>query len=182
LRGSPMRAPSRILVGCAALACLALTAPRADAAFTISGSSGGHSASVEFSQIGSTLTVKLSNTSLSDAMVPTDVLTAVFFNTTPTGGNVGGAYAYKRPALGYNRGISSSGFGIFGAGDRFDTSAGSNLQGPDSPDGVQWGITKAGDNFATGNGAMMSNALVKSSVTFTFTVGGGLTVNEANIG
>src|SRR5215813_954956 len=40
--------------------------------------------------------------------------------------------------------------------------------GPDSPDGLQYGITSAGDNLATGNSAVTGgNALIKNSVIFT---------------
>ena len=45
-----------------------------------SGSSGGLSATVSFDIVGSQLQVVLSNTSIGDVLVPSDVLTAVFFN------------------------------------------------------------------------------------------------------
>jgi hypothetical protein len=44
------------------------------------GSSGTRSANVSFDVSGGNLLVALTNTSMSDALVPTDVLTAVFFN------------------------------------------------------------------------------------------------------
>src|SRR6185503_11805094 len=45
---------------------------------------------------------------------------------------------------------------------------GSNLQGPASPNGLQYGITSAGDNTATGNTPVTgTNALIQNSVVFT---------------
>jgi len=165
----------------------------------------GRAASVVFSTNGSgNLTVTLTNTSGADALAPTDVLTAVFFNIagnptlsrvsavlspgssvinplsgtgTDPGGVVGGEWAFS--ALGGPRdyGISSSGFSLFGPPDLFP---GNDLAPPVSPDGVQYGITTAGDNPATGNGGI-SEPLIKNSVTFTlsglsssFLVNGGI--------
>ncbi len=66
-----------------------------------------------------------------------------------------------------NRGISSVGFDPFGPNDRFDRSR--NLQGPDAPDGLQYGITSAGDDPNLGNDKVTgSDALIKNSVTFLF--------------
>jgi len=128
------------------------------------------------------LTVVLTNTSTSDVTAPAEVLTALFFNSVPSpltpvsavvtagstvffggtdpDGVVGGEWAYR---AGY--GTSSAGFSIFGPGDRFP---GTNLQGPDSPDGIQYGLTSAGDNPLTGNQKVTgSQALIHNSVTFT---------------
>jgi hypothetical protein len=99
--------------------------------------------------------------------------TPVSGTLSPSGPNVGGEWAYNPnvsstdPDLtGTNQGISSAGFGIFGPGNRFNTS--SNLQGPDSPDGLQYGLTSAGDNPTTGNSPVTGgNALIKNSVVFT---------------
>lgn len=86
----------------------------------------------------------------------------------PLPNGVGGEWAYRgglSGAPGGNAyGISSSGLGLFGPGDRFP---GANLQGPTSPDGAQYGITSAGDNTATGNGGLLNDAWVKNSVVFT---------------
>lgn len=158
---------------------------------TFSGSSGSRSASVTFDVSGSVLEVTLSNTSVADVLVPVDVLTAVFFTLagnppltrlsatvcegcvlfggTDAGGGVGGEWAYETglvgAPLGANQGISGSGFGLFGPPDRFP---GNNLQGPDSPDGLQYGITSAGDNPGTGNTPVTgTNALIQNSVFFT---------------
>src|SRR5262249_10093584 len=142
---------------------------------------------------GSTLTVTLTNTSTADVFVPTDVLTAVFFdiqNVPPltlspstamlapgstvyygptNGGDVGGEWAYAETSLA--EGVSSSGFGLFGAGNFGDA----NLQGPVGVDGLQYGITSAGDDVSTGNTPVTGgNALIKNSVVFTLTVGSGL--------
>jgi len=164
----------------------------ASAAVTFSGSSGSKAASVSFDVVGSNLIVILTNTSTADVMVPVDVLTGVFFNvggstvnfsrlsavlnagsfvtnggTTDPGNAVGGEWAALNNLSGgpgsRKYGISSSGLGLFGPGDRFP---GSDLSPPASPDGLQYGITSAGDNAATGNGGVMT-PLIKNSVKFT---------------
>ena len=169
--------------------------PLMAAAITFSASDATRSASVNFEVIGGELVVTLTNTSPIDAGVTTDILTAVFFtakgdplftktsadlaagSTTtsyPSGGagsgtNVSGvgsewAYLNNPGVFGQNEGLSSSGLGVFGANDRFDTVT--NLEGPDSPDGLQYGITSAGDDPATGNGDIQNSTLIKNSVVF----------------
>jgi hypothetical protein len=80
---------------------------------------------------------------------------------------VGGEWAYAAGlagAGGADAGISSAGFNLFGPDDRFP---GSNLAGPDSPNGLQYGITSAADNLATGNQAVTGGeALIQYSVIF----------------
>jgi hypothetical protein len=140
------------------------------------------------------LKVTLTNTSSFDVLVPADVLTAVFFslsdNSTltresallaagssvfydtdgqPAGGVVGGEWAYASglsgAPYGATQGISSTGVGLFGPGDRFP---GADLQPPASPDGLQYGILSAGDNTGTGNGGITgSGGLIKNAVVFT---------------
>jgi hypothetical protein len=67
--------------------------------------------------------------------------------------------------LHHGYGISSTGLNIFGAGDRFP---GPDLQPPESPDGLQYGILSAGDDTTTGNSAILnSGGLIKDSVVFT---------------
>ena len=168
-------------------------------AVLISGTCDNLSASANFTFSGNTLTVVLTNTSANDVLVPADVLTAVFFDIsgfsgtlTPVsamlsggstvlfgdanGGNVGGEWAYGSGFSGPNgasSGISSSGFGLFGD-NNFN---GPNLSGPNAVNGLQYGITSAGDNPATGNQAVTGgNELIKNQVTFT------LTSNQAFIG
>jgi hypothetical protein len=160
---------------------------------TFTGSSGNLAASANFAVSGSNLVVTLTNTSTADVMAPTDVLTAVFFTlagdptltrtsavlangssvlfkSQPSGGIVGGEWAYKDglsgAPLGADEGISSAGFGLFGSGDRFP---GSNLQNNASPAGLEYGITSAGDNPSTGanNNVKGTYALIKNSVVFT---------------
>jgi hypothetical protein len=141
--------------------------------------------------MGTTLEVTLTNTSLADVMQPVDVLTAVFFTlagtssltrmsavldpgslvlfgSTDPGSVVGGEWAYKSglsgAPLGATAGISSSGLGLFGPSNRFP---GSDLQPPASPDGLQYGITSAGDNPLTGNTPVTgTNALIQNAVVF----------------
>ncbi len=169
------------------IATVSLSAGAATTTFT--GSSGSLSASVSFEILsGGQLRVILANTSTSDVLVPTDVLTGLFFNmagnptltrisaisggttflngasVSPVGTVVGGEWAYEASLAEYgaNSGISSSGLGLFGPPDLFP---GSNLSGPTSPAGLQYGLTSAGDNVATGNAAVMGNELTKNSVT-----------------
>ncbi len=107
-----------ILLGWVALG----PAATAQAGSTYSFSSGSRSASATFDLVNpTTLTMTLSNTSTADTLVPTDVLTAIFFRIQgapnfgktsavlapgslvyydsdgqPAGGIVGGEWAYKR--------------------------------------------------------------------------------------
>ena len=161
-------------------------------ALLFTGSSGALSASADFSSSGTNLVVILTNTSSADVLVPANVLTAIFFDVagvgvltrvsgvltvgstvffggTDPGGVVGGEWAYASSLVGApggsTEGISSAGFGLFGPGDLFP---GSDLQSPASPDGLQYGITSAGDDTSTGNAPVTGdNALIKNSVTFT---------------
>jgi len=189
----------------AATAVGSLIGASAQAAVTFSFSSGTRAASAKFEISGSNLVVTLTNTSTFDCLVPTDMLTAVFFNvsgsplslgrvsaivaggsaivssgslpspaTDPGPNGIGGEWAYLGGMSGPHStsyGISSTGMGLFGPGDRF---SGANLQGPDSPDGVQYGIASAGDNPSTGNGGISGSAFIKNSAIFTLS---GLPVN-----
>lgn len=172
---------------CVAVAALGASALVAQAG-VFSFSSGTRAASVSFLKDGTNLKVRLTNTSASDVLVPVDILTGVFFSVdgpalsltrvsaklapgsivtnglSPAGGVVGGEWAYKATSLpgGHKYGISSSGLGFFGPGDRF---AGDNLEGPADPDGPQFGIASAGDNPATHNGGA-NVGLIQNSVDF----------------
>lgn len=192
-----MKVRSAILASVAAVllatgATQATTLPP-DTFFT--GTSGALAASVNFHDNGGGLmTVTLTNTSTADVMNPAQVLTAVFFDVnasvtfsrisatvadgstvyfgaTDAGGVVGGEWALKNGLSGAPGnaalGVSSSGLGLFGPGDLFP---GSDLQSPESPDGLQYGITSAGDIMTTGNAQVTgSQALIKNSVVFQLT-------------
>jgi hypothetical protein len=144
-------------------------------------------ATADFVASGGILTVTLTNTSSADVTKPIEVLTGVFFNlsgtlipvsaTVASGSiiyddasvtNVGGEWAYltglSGAPLGDNSGISSTGLGLFG-----DANFGNiNLAGPTAIDGLQYGITSAGDLIATGNGGITgSGGLIKDQVVFT---------------
>lgn len=158
---------------------------------TFAGSSGHYSASASFVQSGNNLIVTLANTSLFDVLVPSDVLTAVFFDydgsplsltrwsavlapgsatvggAADSGGVVGGEWAYRDglgPHAPASYGISSTGLGLFGPHDLFP---GHNLQGPVDPAGVQYGLTSPVDNPHTANGGLGKQALIESAVQFT---------------
>ena len=173
---------------------LALAARAQASPITYTGTSGTRAAAVTFDTSGSNLIVTLTNTSLFDALVPTDLLTGVFFDyldgpltlnrvsavlnagssvlyDSAPGGVVGGEWAYAdgigddAPNGGSSYGISSSGLGLFGPGDNFP---GANLDGPVSVNGMGYGLTSAGDITATGNSAVTGGfPLIKNSVVFT---------------
>jgi PEP-CTERM motif len=148
------------------------------------------------------LEVTLTNTSLVDVLIPTQVLTALFFDITgvgaltplsallgggdtvffdsqPAGGIVGGEWAYGSGLAapgGATEGISSAGFGLFG-GSNF---AGPDLDNPLAINGLNYGITSAGDSSATGNAQVTGNVpLIQNSVVFTL---GGLPAGFSLIG
>lgn len=193
-------------VGLIAAIALAGLAPGAQA-YLVTASSGSLAASANFTSAGGNLTVVLTNTSAFDVTNPAQILTAVFFSIagvppavlTPVsatlsggstvyfgpinGGDMGGewAYAVGIPAPGgANSGTSSAGFGLFGAGN---FPGGTNLQGPVAVNGVQYGITSAGDNTAVGNAAVTGgNALIGNEVTFVLSgLPGGFVADAAHI-
>lgn len=173
---------------------LALCSSSALADIAFNASQGNLAAYANFSASGTTLTVTLTNTSASDVVIPAEVLTALFFdyngaalNLTPVsallnggtvvhfdapppGGDVGGEWeweeSFANPAPhGSAYGISSSGFGLFGSGEMFGLS---DLDPPTNVDGLNYGITSAGDNPATGNAQVTGNVpLIQNSVVFT---------------
>jgi PEP-CTERM motif len=190
----------RLVVSAALLSVALWATPASAGSLTIGLTSGSRSASAVFVNSGGQLVVTLTNTSAADALVPTDLLTAIFFDVagspsltpvsavicatcsivnpgapaTDAGGSVGGEWAYKGGgadlAFGANYSLSSTGVGIFGPGDVF---GGTNLAGPADPDGPQYGITTAGDNPATGNGGL-SVPIIKNQVVFKLNGFGGL--------
>jgi len=193
------------VAGCGIAAAAISASAMGNQVFTAT--AGTRSAQATFAVVGSDLRVTLSNISMDDVLVPVDVLTGMFFDIsgpvvslgrssavlasgsfvafggTDPGDVVGGEWAYLNnlngAPNGAKYGISSSGLGLFGPGDRFP---GTNLQGPDSPDGLQYGITSLGDNLATGNTPVTgTNALIKHSVIFTLS-GAGANFDLSRIG
>ncbi|HEY3439476.1 MAG TPA: PEP-CTERM sorting domain-containing protein [Paludibaculum sp.] len=83
---------------------------------------------------------------------------------------VGGEWAYKSGlnvttgGFTSNYGISSTGVGLFGPGDRFP---GPNLQGPDDPGGLQFGIVSKAWLPAGDNGGLSGSGFIRDSVIFT---------------
>lgn len=156
---------------------------------TFSGSSGSLAASATFDIVAGKLQVTLANTSVADTMVPADLLTGVFFTVagnpaltrisalsgdvthtgtainSAAGTVVGGEWAYLNglSQYGANSGISSSGLGIFGNANF----PGSNLFGPTAVNGFDYGIGSAGDDFSTGNPALLAKPITNDSVIFT---------------
>ena len=170
---------------------LALSWAPAEALVFSADNGGTLAVSVTFEASGMYLVVTLANTSPADVVNPTQVLTAVFFTIAgdptltpvsamlnngstvvfgPTGGgNVSGEWAYKDGLSGApegaQAGISAAGLGLFGASDRFGST---NLSGPISVGGLNYGLTSAGDDLSTGNAPVTGNdALIQNSVRFT---------------
>ncbi len=88
-----------------------------------------------------------------------------------TGPDVGGEWAFLGGLSGApgsaSYGISAAGFSSpisFGPSSRFRTD--SNLEGPDAPDGGQYGIAPAG-GISGNNGDITGNAFIDNSVIFT---------------
>jgi hypothetical protein len=184
------QAMATAVLGVVALVSIALTAHAVP--FTVTGSSGNRAASATFDTSGTNLIVTLTNTSTEDVLVPVDVLTAVFFtlagnptltsvsavlktgssvlfDPAPAGGVVGGEWGYVDGLAGApggaDEGISSSGYDLFSSA----TFPGPNLDGPEALNGLQYGITSAGDNPTTGNAQVTDGGfpLIKNSVVFT---------------
>jgi hypothetical protein len=192
---------------CLTVACalgLFGTAASSAHALTVNASSGNLAAQAVFTiDVNNRLNVLLTNTSPSDVLVPTQVLTAVFFDVTgvgaltpvsatlaggstvffdaqgqPAGGVVGGEWAYGSGLAGApngaTEGISSAGFGLFNIANF----PGANLDPPPNGavNGLNYGITSAGDNTTTGNAEVTGNVpLIKNAVLFVLscpTVGG----------
>jgi hypothetical protein len=170
-----------------------------------SGSTGSGSsqlsASADFSLDSTThvLTVTLTNTSLNDVLVPTDVLTGVDFNTntsathtlTPVSAssngssvfygsvvnNVGEGWQYLGgiSAQGKNSGISGTGLNSFGPSGNF-FSPGVMV------DGLDYGILSAGDDSATGNtGVTGHGPLFKNSLKFTLNTGSNFSLTDLGV-
>lgn len=162
-------------------------------------------AKATFEVVGTELVVQLFNEGTYNPNDAGDILTAVFFDVvgnptftkieakltlgstvkgnsglTDAGGVVGGEWAYKSGLSGAphgaKQGISSAGYGLFGPGDRFP---GSNLQGPASPDGVQYGVTTLTDTAGNDNGSINNQGLIKNGVVFRLgNLPGGFTVDR----
>lgn len=184
-----MRAAARTTL--IALVLVAVTTPGA-LAITITFSSGTRAGSVVFEQSGSELIVTLANTSTDDVVQPDQLLNAVFFDlagspvltpvsavlapgsivlfdTAPAGGVVGGEWAYNAGLTitpgGTAQGIGSAGYDVFGKDERFP---GPDLDWPESPDGMNYGLTSAGDIPTSGETPVTGpNPLIQNSVVFT---------------
>lgn len=172
---------------------LCATSNEAGAALVFSGTSGGRVAEAEFDLTGNLLTVTLRNTSSADVLVPSDVLMAVFFDTSSTLtavsaslngssvyygsliNNVGEGWQYGHPvnAQGKNSGISATGLGIFGNANWFYTS-------PKTPlNGLDYGILSAGDDTATANSGISGHGpLIKNQIQFTLLTAPGFSLSE----
>ena len=178
-----------IVLASTALAIIAVSSFNAGASVVFGSASANLAATASFDIVGGKLEMVLSNTSTADTLVPSDVLTGVFFNLAgnpaltrlsavangPTyrrttfvsgaGTVLGGEWGYRNGLTQYaaNSGISSTGLGLFGPHDLFP---GPNLADSSSPGGMSYGIASAGDILSTGYGGLLSNELTHNSVTF----------------
>jgi hypothetical protein len=174
----------------AVLAILACSLPAMATPVVFTGSGGSLAASVTFDIVGGNLQVTLTNTG-GDALVPADLLTAVFFDVSGVGpltpisavlplGSVvlndapativGGEWAYASglagAPLGATEGLSSVGLTLFGNANF----PGPNLDGPVAVAGDSYGIASASNILGTGNPQIIVPGLlpyVQSSVVFT---------------
>ena len=144
---------------------------------------------------GGQLQITLTNTATAAADAPSSILTALFFTTganpaltplsaiiatgstvingsDPTGGNVGGEWAYPGAP---STGLSSTGVGIWGSGNF----GGPNLAGPESVNGAQFGIAPLAGVTHT-NGALGS-PFVSNSIVFTFDYTGSFDLNNIEV-
>ncbi len=170
--------------------------------FTGSGTgTDGHSlgAEAQFDLNGSQLQVTLANSSTTAVKVPSDILTGLFWDidtttspdvqkhmailttgnvvvhcsTQPSGGNVGGEWAFRNDISLAScdlpqYGVSASGLGVFGPSDRFDTSA--NLSGPASVGGMDYGLISAGGISSSANKPVRTQPFIDHSLLLTFQV------------
>lgn len=114
------------------------------------------------------------------------VLNSAFDNTSGLSdlSDVGTEYAFRQSSPGglspltQDYGLSSSGLGIFGVSDRFDTSKPNGVRSsPADPDGINFALAPLGSYGF--NGGTSSKPLIKNSVVFILT-GSGLTDAEVN--
>ena len=98
------------------------------------------------------------------------------WSTWPSSGppdrSVGTEWAYKSGLVGVpggaTQGLSSAGLNLFGPENRFETSYGDDmLSKPASPNGENFGIVPAGTTKVSGS--LEKQALIRNSVSFTFT-------------
>ncbi len=175
-------------IALSSIVAFALSGAAAQGAVFTGSDAFGRDARAEFTVVGTDLLVTLTNTATADVLLPIEVLTgllwamdsaslsptsalltsgsSVIYDSQPVGGVVGGEWAYKGgiAVRGTSFIISSAGLGLVGPGDRFP---GPDLSAPTNPNGLNYGITSAGDIAATGNGGVLgSGGLIQNSVSF----------------
>jgi hypothetical protein len=134
-----------------------------------------------FDLSGSVLKVILSNTSKSDVLVPADVLTGLFFNTThtltPVSASLNGSAVFYKAftdpgnGWGYGSGLDAHGLNsaISSSGAVKGLGLSSFSRETDALQGLDYGILSLGDDPKTGNNAILKKGpLFKNSIEFTF--------------
>ena len=179
------------------LALFLLTVPGQSQTFTFTAwDSHSLTASVSFAQSGSNLIVTLANTTAADTLVPSQVLTAVFFTlagdpsltkisavvapgsvtqfgSSGPAGDVGAEWAYlgglTNAPGGSRYGLSSGGLSdgpMFGPANLFEPSHDLNPNTPGAG-GLDYGLLSKGDNPATGNAPVTGkDPLIQYAVVF----------------
>ncbi len=121
------------------------------------------------------------------AVSPNAIFDSAACSTSCTGTNVNvdGEWGYQNNygSGGTLEAVASSGYLTTGLshdiGNFNNGAAGTNLAGPNSLDGVQFGIISANaGNLSTGNGGLSGNALIQDKVVLTLTGVSGLTESE----
>jgi hypothetical protein len=192
----------------ALLTLLAVAAPFAKADFaTFTGSQGNLAAQAKFDFDSNILKITLTNTASVKSTVPSSLLSGIFFNLTgvsptltpssailPTGSNivqanqcstgncvgatnVGGEFAYNTGIAGRPfYGIAANGYINVNAGN-FN---GADLDSPNAPNGLNFGLVTSNFNAGDGNGGMDGDPFIKSSVVFTLFGVSGLTASKVS--
>jgi hypothetical protein len=184
--------------------------PTQASTFSFSSGDLAASANFSINGAGDTLTLTLTNTATTAPTDPIGTLTGVLFSLgtstdtltyvsatassviqgpcTPDGGSTSACptlidgevdFAQKAdmqagfPSGSWTQGVGTS--GQFG-GD----AEGTNIDGPPSPDGINFGIVNSSFTADSGNGGLDGRPLVQNSITFVFSITGG-TLSEDDI-
>ncbi|MDR4516616.1 MAG: PEP-CTERM sorting domain-containing protein [Nitrosomonas sp.] len=93
--------------------------------------------------------------------------------------NVGGEFGYQGSSLGFgsDRGISSSGYLSTGLPGNLGNFNGTNLDNPNSLDGINFGIVSSSSGFNP-NGGLSNDPLVQDAVVFILSGVNGLSIND----
>jgi hypothetical protein len=164
------------------------------------------SASATFNVIGDVLTITLTNTATynpsTSELVPSQLLTGVFWSGTPTTlttgtatitagsllqgstctpgpctsatTNVGGEFRYQTGTFPFAVPGATAGIASSGYIGGVGNMGGSNLDNPDAVNGLNFGIAPTGFTSGSGNGGIDEEPIILGSVTFTLNGAAGI--------